>query len=258
MTTETFTTPGQATWTAPFTGTVKVELWGAGAGGGGNAVASDGAGGGSAGGYGRLDSYSVTQDTVYTLNVGTQGVGQTSLAGTGGGVTWWRSAATFQVPGGTAGKVVSGGAPGGVATAIPATDASFVGTFDVKTAGGDGGAGVNNNNGGGGGGGGSPGDTTAGGNGGTGGVGTGGTAGTAGTTNGGIGGVGGGGANPGIAPVSNNGGGGGGSGEGVVKGGDGTSGKLTLTYEIAGAGMPWIPQAVLGSNSMIGGGGFTS
>lgn len=258
MTTETFTTPGQATWTSPLTGTVKTELWGAGAGGGGNAVASDGGGGGSAGGYGRLDEYSVAQDAVYTFNVGTQGVGVTSLAGTAGGVTWWRSAADFQVPGGTAGKVVSGGLPGGVATAIPATDASFVGTFTAKTAGGNGGAGVNNNNGGGGGGGGSPGDTGAGGAGGTGGVGIGGTAGAAGTTNGGIGGVGGGGAADGIAPVSGNGGGGGGSGEGVVKGGDGTSGKVTLTYTIAGAGMPWIAPVVAGANSVIGGGGFTS
>jgi len=34
MTTETFTTPGQFLWVAPFTGTVQVECWGAGGGGG--------------------------------------------------------------------------------------------------------------------------------------------------------------------------------------------------------------------------------
>lgn len=259
MTTETFTTPGQNIWTCPAgVSTVNFSLWGAGAGGGGNAVASDGGGGGAAGGYGRLDGYAVTEGSFYTYFVGTAGVGVTSLAGTAGGVTWWRSAATYQVPGGTGGKVVAGAAPGGVATAVPTTDASFVGAFTVKKPGGNGGAGVNNNSGGGGGGGGSSGDTTNGGAGSTGGVGSGGAGGTAGTTDGGIGGVGGGGTNSGIAPISGNGGGGGGSGEGVVKGGNGTNGKVVLVYSAAGTGTPWIAPIVANANSLIGGGGFIS
>ncbi len=163
MTTETFTTPGQNTWTSPLTGTVRVELWGAGAGGGGNNRASDGAGGGSGGGYGQVDSYAVVQNSVYTYFVGTAGVGVTSANGTNGGVTWWRDTSTNVVPGGTFGAVVGSTTPGAGGTAVPTTDAAFVGTFTVKRPGGDGGAGVNNNNGGGGGGGGSSGDTTAGG-----------------------------------------------------------------------------------------------
>lgn len=235
MTTETFVTPGQNTWVCPVgVSTVLVELWGGGGGGGGNAVASDGGGGGAAGGYGSVAAYAVTAGNTYTFFVGTGGPGVTSAAGTNGGVTWWRDATTFQVPGGPGGKVVAAGSPGGTTAGVATSDASFVGSFDVKKSGGTGGAGVNNNSGGGGGGGGSSGDTGSGGAGGTGTAGTGGAGGTAGTTNGGIGGDGGSGTANGIAPVSGNGGGGGGSGEGVVKGGDGAVGKIVLTYTAAG------------------------
>lgn len=257
MTTETFVVAGQNTWVCPAdVTTVNVGLWGGGGGGGGNAVASDGGGGGSGGGYGRVDSYAVTPGVTYTYNVGALGAGVTSAAGNAGGVTWWRAAATFQVPGGTAGKVVAAGAPGGVGTAIPTSGATFVGAFTVKKPGGNGGAGVNNNTGGGGGGGGSSGNTTNGGAGATGTAGAGGAGGTAGTTDGGIGGVGGGGTNNGIAPVSGNGGGGGGSGEGVVKGGDGSVGKVVLVYTAAGQGMPWVQGAT--STTLIGGSGALS
>lgn len=232
MTTQTFTTAGQGIFTCP-TGivTVQFELWGGGGGGGGNSVTSDGGGGGAGGGYGKLAVYTVVPGNLYTYFVGTQGVGVTSANGTNGSASWWIDAATFAVPGGPFGLVrAATGGPGG--TAVLTGAAGFVGTFTVKTRGGNGGIGSNNNAGGGGGGGGSGGDTTAGGAGGVGGAGTGGTAGAAGTTNGGIGGVGGGGTNNGIAPASGNGGGGGGSGEGVVKGGDGAVGKIILNYTV--------------------------
>jgi len=249
MTTETFTTPGQGIWTCPAgVSSLQREMWGAGGGGGGNSVTSDGAGGGAGGGYGRNDALTVSAGNLYTYFIGTAGVGVTSLDGTTGGDTWWIDATTYKVPGGPFGgvRVANGGAGG---TAILTSNAAFVGTFTLKTSGGNGGNGVNNNSGGGGGGGGSGGDTTSGSAGGVGTAGTGGAGGVAGTTNGGIGGVGGSGTANGIAPVSGNGGGGGGSGEGVVKGGDGTVGKIILTYTIVApttspGGLHHIPQGI--------------
>lgn len=226
---DTFTTPGVNSWTAPTEVTAaKVECWGGGGGGGGQNLSSDGGGGGGGGAYAQKTTYTVTPDNSYYVYVGAGGTGGSGACGTNGqGSSFGASEATasstlLAAPGwkgcNSTGVPPAGGVGGQTASS----------TGDIKYAGGNGGAGINSANGYGG-----PGGSSAG----TASTGTSGSdpwstvTAAAAPDGGGIGGDGGGKNLDGLAPVSGNGGGGGGSGEGSpVVGGNGTGGKCIITY----------------------------
>ena len=195
--TTTFNADG--TFTATFTGTVKVEMWGAG-GDGATSTATGSAGGGGGGAYARLNEYDVTAGSAYTV----------SVAPDNSEDTFFVDATTGLAKSGTDGESGVGdagglGGAGGLATAC---------IGDVAYNGGDGARGAVS----GGGGGGSATSTADGGDGitetGGDGEGDGGAGGSAGNVG-----------SAGAAP----GGGGGGGGSGAFAGGTGGAGRVKIT-----------------------------
>ncbi len=146
QTTETFSTTGATTWTAPCDVTsITVEVWGAGGGGqraNGNPSAG---GGGSGGGYVRT-TYAVTPGTTYNLYVGAGGSGNSGQNGEG---SWFNNNTTiFAVGGIGAGAAINSNNIWGTgATAL--TSGNIGGTL-ASTYGGNGGNAGNNFSGGGG------------------------------------------------------------------------------------------------------------
>jgi len=210
---QTFTTPGTTTFTAPAGVTsVIVEVWGGGgAGGGGSTVA---AGGGGGGGYKKVIGVTVVPGTNYTIVVGAGGVGAAANGQAGG-----TSSGTFGV------TVVSAtGGAGGIGGTPGAGGAGGTGGVGGFT-GGTGAPGVNFGHGGGGGSSAGPG-TGAGINGNTATSGTGATA----VTGGGAGGNGGNGSGNGSSGTSPGGGGGGGINFGSVSGGSGGNGQVKISW----------------------------
>lgn len=223
--TDSYTASG--TWTAPAgVSSVDVEVWGGGGAGGGNQTNSDGGGGGGGGAYSKTTAIPVTPGNVYTVTVGAGGIGGTGTGGTGGD-SWFINATTIRAKGGTGGAAPVGG-NGGVA-GVGGSAAAGIGI--TKFSGGNGGTGRNNNTGRGGPGGSSAGTAAAG----TSGlVVWNGTIAAAPPAGGGIGGNGGDADRQnGYAPASGNGGGGGGGAERNTIGGNGTPGKVALTYTAA-------------------------
>lgn len=225
VSTETFT--ATTTWTAPSGVTsVTVEVWGGGGGGGGMNATSDGGGGGGGGAYSKKNSVAVTPGNGYTVTIGGAGTGGTGCSGqTAGGDSWFSSTGTVLAKGGSPGQCSTGTPPAG-----GAGGSATSGVGDTKYSGGQGEVGRNNSNGSGGYGGSSAGTASDG----WGGPQTWSTV-TYPTANtpagGGHGGNAGGVGVAGSAPASGNGGGGGGAGEGTnIKGGNGASGKVILTY----------------------------
>lgn len=225
-------TSGSGTWTAPANVTsVVVEVWGGGGGGGGNTTNSDGAGGGGGGAYSQ-STIAVTPGNNYAYSVGSGGAGGSSgtYNGAAGGDTYFIDSATVMAKGGAGGNGKTAGTNPGTG-GLGGAAASGVGT--VKFSGGDGDNGRNNPNGQGGPGGSSAGTAADG-------TTTGGTQAWATVTaaappaGGGIGGNGGTQGQNGNAPASGNGGGGGGSGDvtnaGPRTGGNGTNGKIIITW----------------------------
>jgi len=135
----TVTYDADATFTPTFTGTVKVECWGAGGDSDWDANAS---GGGGAGAYSRINSYSVTASSNYTVNVAPDSSED----------TYFVDAGTVMAKSGANCSISPTGASGGAS-------GSCVG--DVSYSGGDG---ANASGGSGGGGGGSATSTATGGN----------------------------------------------------------------------------------------------
>jgi hypothetical protein len=220
--TVTFSTAGSGNWSAPYTGNIQIECWGAGGAGGGNNTTADGGGGGGGGGYSIETSYAVTKNSSYPYVVGNGGDGVASSAGTAG------TASTFN----TNICVANGGNPGqppvSGAGGVRGTGGA-VGTGDTRYAGGAGETGRNSNTGNGGYGGSSAGTAANGYSGPT-------TWATitypTGSTpaGGGHGGNGGAANAHGSAPASGSGGGGGGSGDGTARiGGAGADGKIVIT-----------------------------
>lgn len=96
--TETFTTTGAGTWTAPCDVTsITIEVWGAG-GGGQRANGNPSAGGGGAGGGYVRTTYTVTPGTTYNLFVGAGGSGNSGQNGEG---SWFNNSSTIFAVGGT-------------------------------------------------------------------------------------------------------------------------------------------------------------
>ena len=223
--TETFTTAGASSWTAPVGVTsVQVECWGAGgSGGAGNGNNAGGGGGGGGGAYAIITSFSVTPGNTYSYTVGTGGA-----AGPGDGAAGTDStfnSTTCVAQGGGGGLSASSGGTAGVAGSAAGS------TGDTTYDGGSGGAGEGVNGGTGGGGGASAGTASAGSAGADGSAG--GAGGTA-VTDGGAGGAGGadgvagtGGGTPGA------GGGGGGDKSGASEdGGAGGDGQIRIVYTV--------------------------
>jgi len=213
------------TWVAPSgVNRVLVEVWGGGAGGGGQNLTSDGAGGGGGGAYSRKENIAVTPGNSYTVNVGSGGIGGTGACGQGGGPSWFSAEGTVFSPGGLPGCNSTGVPPAG---GLGGTAAAGIG--DVRYSGANGGAGNNATGGLGG-----PGGSSAGSN-----ADADNEPATWATlvslyapTEGSYGGDGGGlGVNGANAPAAGFGAGGGGSGDGTpMTGGNGTAGRVIITY----------------------------
>lgn len=241
---ESFTTAGYAAWTPPATITsANVACWG---GGGGGGDGSNTGGGGGGGGAFASSTVAVTPGTLYTLFIGSGGLGAdvSSNASGSNGTASTFSTTTVVAAGGTGGSGGSSNDPSGGAGGTTAAS-----TGDVEFAGGAGAAGSNSTDkGGGAGGAGGPngageagsvgtgvtgsqrggrGDNNLGGAFGTGGNGTHGGAGGAGT----FGGGGGGGGDNGFAGGAGGAVGGGGAG-GELGGGSGASGGCYITYDL--------------------------
>lgn len=122
----TYTTPGTYSWVAP-TGVTSVAVVAVGAGGGGKYNV-----GGSGGGLGYRNAYSVTPGSSYTVVVGTGGTAATTGTATSGGISYFVGCSVVAGSGGGGGGSCGGGG-------------SYVGT-----GGGSGGTGVINVGGGGG------------------------------------------------------------------------------------------------------------
>lgn len=86
ITTVTFSSAGNFTWTPPTGVTsITVEAWGAGGGGGGVGVtAANAAGGGGGGSYAKQTSFNVQQGVSYNVVVGAGGAGGAATGGNGG------------------------------------------------------------------------------------------------------------------------------------------------------------------------------
>lgn len=218
-TVETFTTPGDATWTAPAGVTsIQVECWGGGAAGSrANATNNTGRGGGGGGGYGKRNAMTVTPGNNYSYHVGAGGT-DSSTPVNGENSTFTGDASVQCI--GTGATSVADNTTNGTAGATGSTG-------DVTHDGGSGANGSGSNSGGGGEG---AGTTATGGNasGTTGGSGTDGGNGGSGQTCASGGGTAG---NPGTAPGG--GGGGGCRGNAVRNGGAGAAGQIKLTYTAA-------------------------
>ncbi|WP_298151813.1 choice-of-anchor D domain-containing protein [Flavobacterium sp.] len=99
--TQTFTTSGSFTVPAGVT-SIQVEAWGGG-GAGGAATGNPSAGGGGSGGaYAKNTAVAVVPGTVYTVTVGTGGIGALT-AGANGGSSWFGSTTTLLAVGGNGG-----------------------------------------------------------------------------------------------------------------------------------------------------------
>jgi hypothetical protein len=146
QTTDSFTTTGTATWTAPCDVTsITVEAWGAG-GGGQRANGNPSAGGGGAGGGYVRTTYTVTPGTTYNLFVGAGGSGNSGQNGQG---SWFDSNTTiFAVGGIGAGAAVTSNSSWG--TGATALTTGNIGGLLASTYGGNGGNAGNNFSGGGG------------------------------------------------------------------------------------------------------------
>jgi hypothetical protein len=229
-TVETFTTPGDLTWTCPDgVMSIDVEAWGGGGGGGGTVYPAYGGGGGGGGAYSKKTSIAVTPGQTYAFKVGAGGLlgWANYYDGYNGEDSYFIDLLTVLAKGGQGGQYPrSGIGPNGI-SGYGGAAASGVG--DTKYSGGDGGGGTNNGSGGGS----SAGTGAAGGSGGDASASYGGVRGIApaGGTDGGDGG------NAGLDGQSapGNGGGGGGAGRDGRGGGDGAGGKVVVSYTIDGA-----------------------
>ena len=107
QTTQSFTTAGAQTWTAPIgVSSVSIECWGGG-GAGGGATGNPSAGGGGAGGsYSKITSISVTPGQTYSLMVGAGGIGSFTSGGVGGD-SWFLNDTTILAKGGNGGSSTS-------------------------------------------------------------------------------------------------------------------------------------------------------
>lgn len=216
---ETFTSSG--TFTAS-TGiySVSAECWGGGGGGGGSSRTGYAGGGGGGGAYSKLNSYSVTPGTGYTVTVGAAGSsGVGNADGGAGGDSSFVNTTTLLAKGGGGGRKAAANAGG----AGGSGGASGSGVGDTKYSGGAGAAGSTTVGGGGGGG---AGDAANGGDA------SGQTKGTGGTIGGGDGGNGGASQGNGADGTVPGGAGGGGGNKGTVNtnGGSGAAGKCIITY----------------------------
>ena len=211
---DSYSTAGTYTWTAPAGVTsVTVECWGAG--GGGGALA----GGGGGGGAYSLQSVAVTPGNNYSISVGSGGAGAangTSAGGSNGGDSSFASLVLAKGGTGGGGYNLPGGAGG----------SGSAGSGSTKYSGGTGGQ---YDGGRGGGGGGSSAGTAANGN--TGGTPTGATAPSGGGA-GGNGGL----TTGGAVGSTPGGGGGGGGGCSDCAGGNGAAGKVVITYSSSSSG----------------------
>ena len=130
--TDTYTTTGAGTWTAPCGVTsVTVEAWGAGGAGGGNTANSSLGGGGGAGGTYVRSIISVVPNTTYNLFVAPITNG-TNGAGAKGQGSWFINNTTLFAEGGNGGAAPNYGTVAGGTGSIT----SSIGT--VRTAGADG------------------------------------------------------------------------------------------------------------------------
>ncbi len=219
----TYTTSGSGSWTAPTNVTnVTVECWGGGGAGGGNNGNSNGGGGGGGGAYAKKNSYTVVPGNQYAYYVGNYGTGVANGNGNPGEDTYFVNSSTVMAKGGKGGYSNANGRSGG------AGGLASESVGDVKYDGGWGEYGRLSSTGRGGYGG-SSGGTAA--DGLADGSSPSWTTVTAPSppTGAGIGGNGG--TGNGLAPASGNGGGGGGSGEGTnVYGGRGATGKIIISW----------------------------
>ncbi|CAN5478573.1 hypothetical protein BH11BAC3_BH11BAC3_00270 [soil metagenome] len=107
QTTVPFTTAGSTTWFCPAGITsVTVECWGGG-GAGGAVTGNTAAGGGGAGGAYAKATFSVVPGTTYSLFVGAGGIGTATTAGPSGGSSWFNTNSTLLAIGGTGGSVAT-------------------------------------------------------------------------------------------------------------------------------------------------------
>lgn len=229
--TDTYSSAGTFTWTAPAGVTaVQVECWGGGGGGGGDDSTRGGGGGGGGGAYSKKNTVTVTPGNTYQVIVGAAGSAGSDGADGGAGGDSKFNTTDCVAKGGTGGK-------GGQNNGTKGTGgAAASGTGDTKYSGGDGGAGdgyADDSETAGGGGGSSAGTVANGNNGGNASGNTAGNGGAA-PTGGAAGGNGGTHENNG-SDGSTPGGGGGGSGSrqgggGSLSGGAGKAGKVILTY----------------------------
>lgn len=135
QTTETITTTGNGTWTAPCDVTsITVEAWGAGGAGGGNTTNNSRGGGGGAGGAYVKSTLTVTPGTTYNLYVAPTNNGGTGTGSNGAG-SWFNTTGTLYADGGAGGAKCATIAAGGTGTT-----AGSIGTTIV--AGGNGGSSV--------------------------------------------------------------------------------------------------------------------
>lgn len=100
---QTFTTTGTFQVPAGVT-SIQVEAWGAGGAGGGATGNPSAGGGGAGGGYVKNTALTVIPGTLYTVTVGTGGIGNTTSTGPDGGDSWFGSTATLLAVGGNGGN----------------------------------------------------------------------------------------------------------------------------------------------------------
>jgi hypothetical protein len=221
QTTQTYTTTGTSSWTAPAGVTsVTLQAWGAGGAGGGSNINKKAGSGGGGGAYTLNNSVSVIPGNIYVnaITVGAGGTGSTGNNGTNGQASSVAFGTTVSANGGSFGWANS---------ATPGSGGA-AGTYS----GGNGGSGLQNVNGPGGGGGSSAGTAS---NGNAGGYPAGGAA----VTGGGAGGNGG---SPqgvngyaGLAPGGGGGGGGDLKGQAKTSGGNGAPGQVFISYYLLSA-----------------------
>lgn len=152
QTTVTYGTAGSFSWICPAGVTsISVGCWGAGGGGGyGGTGNRDGGGGGGGGAYTRNATVTVIPGNTYTITVGANGAGGTSVTpdgGTGGQSTAIFGSTTVTANGGIGGKkwVSGGGAGGAGGTAGTWSGGNGANGTDDNSGGGGAGAGTSNN-----------------------------------------------------------------------------------------------------------------
>jgi hypothetical protein len=118
-TTVTISTTGTGTWTVPagVTGSITVEVWGAGGSGGGASGKNVTGSGGTGGTYVSSTFSSVVAGTTYNLYVAPQTpTGAIGSAGVNGAASWFNTAGILNANGGLAGKSANGTAVTAVTT----------------------------------------------------------------------------------------------------------------------------------------------